>query len=290
MSLTRMLQLGAVALAAVALAAGPASAKTGGSSANANLCKKGGWQNLFTAPPIKDFDTGVPFKNQGDCVSYAVHGGTPSTADQLAERACQTFGGTFNSDYPETIPPYILWTCVGTPDEDNVLNAIAAVCFGPSGGNALETRWVCERELAGPAVPQECQNGAYADLFPQDGAGTSSSPASTFPSEDACADWIRPGNSYGTLKPELRNRGDAVMQLWLTAQGYSGQCGISYEIFSSQYPGGPASSGCLDPPNQGFPFEISESGCDPGSTWSVDIQMTTSSGGVVRRSVTNTCV
>ncbi len=114
MSLTRMLQLGAVALAAVALAAGPASAKTGGSSANANLCKKGGWQNLFTAPPIKDFDTGVPFKNQGDCVSYAVHGGTPSTADQLAERACQTFGGTFNSDYPETIPPYILWTCVGT--------------------------------------------------------------------------------------------------------------------------------------------------------------------------------
>src|SRR6185437_17001909 len=61
-------------IAALLVAAGTAAiavplAFAGGGNSEANACKLGGWQNLLR-------QDGTGFKNQGDCVSYAVQGGT----------------------------------------------------------------------------------------------------------------------------------------------------------------------------------------------------------------------
>ena len=55
------------------------SANTGssGNSVNAQACLHGGWTNLYTR-------TGLPFKNQGACVSYAAQGGQLIVAAALA--------------------------------------------------------------------------------------------------------------------------------------------------------------------------------------------------------------
>lgn len=65
-----------------------------GNATAAKPCKKGGWRFLATAD-------GVPFSNQGHCVSYAVGGGTlvpwPSATPRERFRAiCQSAGGTFS--------------------------------------------------------------------------------------------------------------------------------------------------------------------------------------------------
>jgi hypothetical protein len=54
------------------VAAGPAVAANGGNSDNAHACQQGGHQNRFEA------ETGKPFKNAGDCVSYGAQGSLPS--------------------------------------------------------------------------------------------------------------------------------------------------------------------------------------------------------------------
>ena len=97
----RMWMVGALALLVAALAAAPASA--GGNSANANLCKKGGWQTLVKADATL-------FKNQGDCVSYAVRGGTP-TPKTTAQLICESQGGTYKINQPG--PASVL--CVDIP-------------------------------------------------------------------------------------------------------------------------------------------------------------------------------
>src|SRR5262249_24765516 len=56
-----------VAALALSIGAGTASAG-GGNSDAAQPCQKGGWQNLMR-------EDGTGFKNEGDCVSYAAHGG-----------------------------------------------------------------------------------------------------------------------------------------------------------------------------------------------------------------------
>ena len=61
--------IGALAVAASAVAAGPAVAAKGGNSDNAHACQQGGHENRFEA------ETGNPFKNAGDCVSHAAMGG-----------------------------------------------------------------------------------------------------------------------------------------------------------------------------------------------------------------------
>lgn len=59
-----------VLCAAAALAAGVSTAAAGGGNSDAaHACQKGGWQNLVRSD-------GTPFKNQGECVSYAAQGGT----------------------------------------------------------------------------------------------------------------------------------------------------------------------------------------------------------------------
>ena len=70
-----------VLCAALALTVGVATATAGngkgGGKGNmlAAACKKGGWKTVYRSD-------GTPFKNQGNCVSYAVQGGTLQTACQ----------------------------------------------------------------------------------------------------------------------------------------------------------------------------------------------------------------
>jgi hypothetical protein len=71
---------------------GPASGSDKADAAKP--CKQGGWRLLATAD-------GVPFPNQGQCVSYAVRGGTlvpwPSATPRERFRdICQSAGGTFS--------------------------------------------------------------------------------------------------------------------------------------------------------------------------------------------------
>ena len=100
----RMWMVGALALLVAALAAAPTSA-AGGNSANANLCKNGGWRTVVQADATL-------FKNQGDCVAYAVRGGTP-TAKTEAQILCESQGGTF-----KIIGPATHVRCTGTSYPD----------------------------------------------------------------------------------------------------------------------------------------------------------------------------
>jgi len=59
---------------AAALAVGVSTATAGGGNSDAaHACQQGGWQELVR-------EDGTPFKNTGDCVSYAAHGGKLKSA------------------------------------------------------------------------------------------------------------------------------------------------------------------------------------------------------------------
>ena len=77
----RHLGLAAAAVALVACAvlvvAPAAPAAKGGNSANAKRCHKGGYKNWVRADQ-------TPFKNVGQCVSYAAHGGTLTRPEDRA--------------------------------------------------------------------------------------------------------------------------------------------------------------------------------------------------------------
>jgi hypothetical protein len=77
----------ALALLMVGGLSSAAQATNARSSSDPELCKDGGWQNLTTS-------TGAPFANQGDCVSYAVHGGVlhPKASLVLTVSDCQLAG------------------------------------------------------------------------------------------------------------------------------------------------------------------------------------------------------
>ena len=68
---SHMITVTALALAILGIAAAGAEAAAGGASDAAHLCQKGGWQNVLTS-------TGQPLTSQGDCISYAAHGGVLS--------------------------------------------------------------------------------------------------------------------------------------------------------------------------------------------------------------------
>ena len=91
---------------AVVVAPALAKSKPGGNSNAAHLCQHGGWKHLVRAD-------GTPFKNTGQCVSYAAHGGTPKT---LAQLLCESVGGVFAPGSGNT-----LWYCTYT----------AGAAFGP---------------------------------------------------------------------------------------------------------------------------------------------------------------
>jgi|RhiMetdeSRZDD1v2_1073273.scaffolds.fasta_scaffold807882_2 hypothetical protein len=62
----------AVAVAVSMVAAGPAAAAKGGNSDNAHACHQGGSGGLVAA------ETGLPFKNAGDCASHGAQGNDTS--------------------------------------------------------------------------------------------------------------------------------------------------------------------------------------------------------------------
>jgi hypothetical protein len=110
-----------VAALAVALAAGTAGAR--GNSDNAKLCQHGGWEHLQTAD-------GQGFRNPGDCVAYAAHGGTLTSAPSLQEQwqtACEGDGGTFHLTASG-------WLCSGnTLLSQDAYEVMAAICVTAGG-------------------------------------------------------------------------------------------------------------------------------------------------------------
>ena len=87
------------------------------------------------------------FKNQGDCVSYAVRGGTPTPKTE-AQLICESQGGTYKIIRPEPLQVH----CADLPqlDSDEAINAalegtsLACLSLGVS---------VAFFEIADEAVP-----------------------------------------------------------------------------------------------------------------------------------------
>jgi len=89
--------LAATSLMALSLVAvnGPADAGQPSTSANAKLCRKGGWENLVRSD-------GSPFASQKDCTAYALAGGTllpkPLTPLQQCQQDITDAGVTVPAD------------------------------------------------------------------------------------------------------------------------------------------------------------------------------------------------
>jgi hypothetical protein len=67
-----VLVIGVLAVAAGTFVAGPAAAAKGGNNDNAHACQQGGSGGLVAA------ETGLPFKNAGDCASHEAQGNEAS--------------------------------------------------------------------------------------------------------------------------------------------------------------------------------------------------------------------
>jgi hypothetical protein len=135
----RVLVIGCAALA-LAVGVGTASAgDPGGNSDAAKACQKDGWKNLVRA------EDHSAFKNVGDCVSYAAHGGTltsPTPSYAQSQSDCEAAGGTFSTapspNYDTTHPERIvLWSCLGYTvdplDPFAVFIPLALDCFADGG-------------------------------------------------------------------------------------------------------------------------------------------------------------
>jgi hypothetical protein len=87
---------------ALAMTVGAGTAVAGGGNSDAaKACRQGGWQHLYRTD-------GTGFKNEGDCVSYAAHGGKLAGAATQSQQDCEAFGGTFAGGAGS-----VLWTCDG---------------------------------------------------------------------------------------------------------------------------------------------------------------------------------
>jgi hypothetical protein len=124
--------------AALALTVGVATATAGnghgkgkgGNSATAKACQKGGWKNWVRADQ-------TPFKNTGDCVSYAARGGVLTAPKTQSQLDCEAAGGGFSTnpatDLSGLVGGTFLWSCHGP----NVVAAFATLsndCFTLDGG------------------------------------------------------------------------------------------------------------------------------------------------------------
>src|SRR5262249_15599241 len=83
--------LGLLIAAVTATIAVPLAVAGGGNSDASNACKQGGWQNLVR-------QDGTGFKNQGDCVSYAVQGGVLKTKAAAAPQPVKVSVPMFDLD------------------------------------------------------------------------------------------------------------------------------------------------------------------------------------------------
>src|SRR5215510_7552110 len=82
---------GLLVAAVTASIAVPLAVAGGGNSDAANACKQSGWQNLVR-------QDGTGFKNQGDCVSYAVQGGVLNTKPAAAPEPVKVSEPMFSLD------------------------------------------------------------------------------------------------------------------------------------------------------------------------------------------------
>jgi hypothetical protein len=94
LALTATMGIGLVGIAS------PAGAAEDAAKAS---CKNDGWKTLVRADK-------TPFKNQGDCVSYAAKGGTPAPPKSASQLLCESYGGTFVVGTGT-----IAWDCNETP-------------------------------------------------------------------------------------------------------------------------------------------------------------------------------
>ena len=108
--------------AALALSVGltTATAGNGGNSANAKLCQKGGWQTLYRSD-------GSSFAKDGECVSYAAHGGTLSAIPPVFQQAasdCTAAGSNFTIGNGAGVA----WTCGPLPFDQTLSSTLAGDC------------------------------------------------------------------------------------------------------------------------------------------------------------------
>jgi hypothetical protein len=153
----RMWIAAVLALVVAAVAATPAGAATGGNSANAKLCQKGGWQKVFRSD-------GSTFANQGACVSYGAKGNTILTAPLNWQAACEQAGGTFsisNMDFGDPFgapipPPGYAYVCQPVSLE-TWSGVLTTICYGYPDG--LSSQYVDDGSGIGIA---QCVRGGTA--------------------------------------------------------------------------------------------------------------------------------
>lgn len=123
------------------LTASPSLAAAKGSNSDAaKKCQKGGWQEWVRADR-------TPFKNQGDCVSYAARGGTLTSKESPVEVACTGGGGTF-ANAPAVD---VIWSCSVPALSDAMYFALGDLCANEPGSDGLgiilggidDWRYVC---------------------------------------------------------------------------------------------------------------------------------------------------
>jgi len=142
----------ALTVSALVVGVSAAAAADAGSSANAKLCRKGGWRDLVTS-------TGAGFASEVDCVLYAARGGTPLTRYRYLQSQyqaiCEQHNGLFFLDGEAG------WGCrssVGslTQASYDALNTPCRQAGGTPSGTASHSEYFviyCNSILVGPASP-----------------------------------------------------------------------------------------------------------------------------------------
>jgi hypothetical protein len=147
--LKHALVVGALAVAVSVLAAGPAAAAKGGNSDNAHACQQGGHAKRFEA------ETGMPFKNAGDCASHGAKGGTT------------TFLVIDPSSYPCTDSTSGA-TCWGAISAAGLFPKIGWAVFATGGTESVRSGTADEVGSVGPDPPVPlnlpCHQG-FPDVF-----------------------------------------------------------------------------------------------------------------------------
>lgn len=127
----KRLRLFFASCAVLVLSVGVTSALAGGNSANAKLCQKGGWENVYRIG-------GGAFANQDDCVSYAAQGGT--LYGSQAQAICQSYGGTYSTNPVTDLAlggdGSFIWSCNGFSPfslSGAQIFTMQGACFGDGG-------------------------------------------------------------------------------------------------------------------------------------------------------------
>ena len=137
-----------------------------------------------------------------------------------------------------------------------------------------------------PRVADACANGNWANLFPQDGAGTPASPAGTFPDEGSCSAWVLGGGETGMLDVIFGASGQSValgLNVTGAATGTAGICAFDPSLplsihYLVELNGATGWEGCLDAPFEGSNFFVFFSSCTAGDSLTATVTMATSSG------------